>query len=134
MLSLLTKYNIWKLSLLSKTDVSKTAWINTRHEIIIVKLNRYGSSLLALKLISYYLAIRRTRTNNSCSSWKDTLFGVPHGSTVDPSLFNIFISDSFLVIDDKDFVSYANDNLMYCGGDIIDYVVLSLQDSAKKFF
>ena len=33
-----------------------------------------------------------------------------------------------------DFASYANDNLMYCGGDIIDYVVLSLQDSAKKIF
>ena len=35
---------------------------------------------------------------------------IAHGSILAPSC------DSFLVIDDIDFASYASDNLMYCGG------------------
>ena len=53
---------------------------------------------------------------------------------MDPSLFNIFLRDSFFVIDDIDFARHVDDNLMYCGGDNIDYVVLSLQDSVEKMF
>ena len=116
--SFLTKYNIRKLNLLSKTDISKTAWINTWHEAIIVKLNCHGSSLLAVKLISYYLAIPRTRTNNSHSYWEDILFRV-----LNPSLFNIFLSDSFLVIEDMDFASYANDNLMCCWVEVTSLIL-----------
>ena len=62
--------------------------------------------------MSYYLPIRRTRTNNSYSSWGDILFGVLHESILDPSLFNIILSDSFLVIDNIDFAYYADDNLI----------------------
>ena len=29
-------------------------------------------------------------------------------------LFNVFLSDLFLAIDDVDFVSYAEDNIFYC--------------------
>ena len=43
-----------------------------------------------------------------------------------------FFWDSFLVIDDIDFARYGDDNLMYCGGDSIDYVILLPQDSVKK--
>ena len=78
--------------------------------------------------------IRRTRANNSYNSWKDNLFAVPHGSILDSSLFNVFLRDSFLFIDDIDSARYVDDNLMYCGSDNIDYVILSLQDSVKKVF
>ena len=89
---------------------------------------------MAPKLISYYLVIRRTRANNSYSSWEDNLFEVPQESILERSLFNIFLSASFLVIDDIDCARYVDDNLMYCGGDNIDYVILSLQHSPKNVF
>ena len=82
------------------------------HDVTVVKLNRYESSLLALKLISYYLPIRITRTNSSYSSWESILFGVPHGSILHTSLYIYFLSHSFLVIDDIDCACYADDNFM----------------------
>ena len=95
------------------------------HELIIGKVNGYMFSLFALQLISNYLKL-----NNSDSSWLDIFFGVPQGSILTPILFKIFLSYLFLVIDDIDFVSYPDDNTIYCGGDTIDDVILSLQDSA----
>ena len=86
-------------------------------------------SLFALQLISNYLKL-----HNSDSSWVGIFFGVPQGSILTPILFKIFLSYLFLVIDDIDFVSYPDDNTIYCGGDTIDDVILSLQDSAQKVF
>ena len=82
------------------------------HEVTVVKLYGYESSLLALKLISYYLPIRITKTNSSYSSWESILFGVPHGSILHPSLYIYFLSHSFLVTDDIDCACYADDNFM----------------------
>ena len=95
-----------------------------------------GFSLSALKVISNYLTNRkqRTRINNSYSSWKDILLRVPQGSILDPILLSIFLSDLFLLIDDIDFTSYADDNTTYCGCDSTDDAILSSQDSAEKDF
>ena len=63
------------------TDLSK-AFDCLSHELIIAKLNAYGFSLSALKLVHNYLSKRqeRTKINQSYSSWENTLFGVPQGS------------------------------------------------------
>ena len=60
------------------TDFSK-AFDCLSHELIIAKLNAYGFSLSALKLIHNYLSKRqqRTKINQSYSTWKDILFDVP---------------------------------------------------------
>ena len=42
---------------------------------------------------------------------------------LDPILFNIFISDLFLVIKDVDFASYADDNTIYQSGRTVDDVI-----------
>ena len=76
------------------TDLSK-AFDCLDHELLIAKLNAYGFSLPALRLIHDYLSHRkqRTRVNSSYSKWLAVMFGVPQGSILEPFLFNIFLAD-----------------------------------------
>ena len=62
------------------TELSK-AFDCLDHELLIAKLNAYGFSLPALRLIHDYLSHRkqRTRVNNSYSKWLAVMFGVPQG-------------------------------------------------------
>ena len=117
------------------TDLSK-AFDCLSHELIIAKLNAYGFSLSALKLMQSYLSERKQKTkiNQAYSSWEEILFGVPQRSILGPILFNIFLSDLFLVVQNVDFASYADDNTIYDAGDNIDEVIFSLQESSKKLF
>ena len=117
------------------TDLSK-AFDCLSHELIIAKLNAYGFSLPALKLVQNYLSERqqRTKINQSYSLWEEILFGLPQGSILGPILFNIFLSDLFLVVRDVNFPSYADDNTIYQSANNVDDLVNDLQLSAEKLF
>ena len=60
------------------TDLSK-AFDCLDHELLIAKLNAYGFSLPALRLINDYVSNRRQRTRigNSFSDWFEVILGVP---------------------------------------------------------
>ena len=60
--------------------------------------------------------------------------GYTFGSIFGPILFNIFLSDLFLVVQNVDFPSYADDNTIYDASDSIDKVIFSLQESSKNLF
>ena len=73
------------------TDLSK-AFDCLSHELLIAKLDAYGYSYNALKLIFSYLSNRsqRVKDNSSYSSWAEIKCGVPQGSIMGPFLFNIY--------------------------------------------
>ena len=111
------------------TDLSK-AFVCLHHELLIEKLNAYGFSLPALRLITVCLSNRRQRTRigNSFSDWFEVILGVPQGLMLGPLLFNIFLADLFLVLKDVDIANFADDNTPFTSANNID----DLTDSLEK--
>ena len=105
------------------------------NDLLIAKLNAYGFSLPALKLIHDYLLKREQKTiiSNSCSTWMEIVFGVPQGSILGPLLFNTFITDLFNV-NSKDIATYADDNTPYAIVNDIDSLIASPEEASKSLF
>ena len=117
------------------TDLSK-AFDCLDHELLIAKLNAYGFSLPALRLIHDYLSHRkqRTRVNNSYSEWLAVMFGVPQGSNLGPLLFNIFSADLFLIHRDIHIANFADDNTPYLSAKNVEDVIESIERASVSLF
>ena len=87
------------------------------HDLLLAKLDAYGFSRNALKLICSYLSERRQRVkvNGTFSTWCYSKMGVPQGSVLGPILFNIFINDIFYLVNDTEVCNYADDTTLYVG-------------------
>ena len=117
------------------TDLSK-AFDCLSHDLLIAKLNAYGFSIAALRLVQNYVSNlkQRTKINFDYSSWEEILFGVPQGSTLGSLLFNIFLSDLFFIMNETDFANYADDNTPYVVGNNIEDVIIKLQNGSLTLF
>ena len=91
------------------TDLSK-AFDCLSHELLIAKIDAYGFDYISTKLIYSYLTSRyqRVRINSSFSTWSEILFGVPQGSILGPTLFNIYLIDLFLFTENDDIANFAD--------------------------
>ena len=99
------------------------------------KIHAYGFSLRALRLIHSYLANRkqRTRLNGNCSSSEEILFGFPQRSIIGPLLFNIFLCDLFLIMEETSYANYVDEKTPYVAAENLDEVIKSLEKDSSCF-
>ena len=96
------------------TDLSK-AFDYMTQGLLIAKLHELNFDMNALNSIFNYLARSKQRMKiNSCFSSCMNLFqGVRQRSTLGPLLFNLFLCDIFLFVEEADIISYSEDKTLY---------------------
>ena len=62
------------------------------------------------------------------------MFGVPQESIPGLLLFNTFLCDLFLIMDNIDIASYANDNTPHTTRNSIEEVIQKLENTSKRLF
>ena len=103
-------------------DLTK-AYDCLRHDLSIAKLEAYGLRNGSLNFLLDYLTFRkqRTKVGSAYSKWSKIRRGIPQGSILGPLLFNIFINDIFMIIEQSDICNFADDNTLYsCGKSLTD--------------
>ena len=95
-------------------DLSK-AFDTLNHDLLIAKLEAYGFSVNSLSYIHSYLnkRLQKTNVNKNYSLWKEIFTGVPQGPILGPLLFNIYINDISLFVDEAFLSNYADDTVLY---------------------
>ena len=114
-------------------DLSK-AFDCVSHDLLIAKLHAYGFDMNSLVFFYSYLKRRKqcVKINNFLSDFQVMLSGVPQGSNLGPILFNIFINDLFLWIDEADLYNFADDNTLSALANSIPELIKILENESEK--
>ena len=103
-------------------------------DLLIAKLNTYGSDYKSIKPIWGYLVGRfqRVKVNSKYSSWTKIISGVPQGSILGPLIFDIYLSDLFLFFEQLNIANYADDNTAYACKKDVDAVREKLEEDSSN--
>ena len=93
----------------------------------------YGFDYKATQLIHSYITNRRQRViiNSNYSTRSEIITGVPQGSILGPLVFNFYLSDYFLFIEESDVANYADDNSAYACKEDINTVIKQLEKDSR---
>ena len=113
-------------------DLSK-AFDCLPHELLIAKLEAYGFDKTALKFFHNYLKERKQAVSikGELSQFMDILAGVPQGSILGPTLFNIFINDMMYIFKSTKISNFADDNSLSKVAHSIEILVNALESDSK---
>ena len=106
------------------------------HDLLIANLHGLNFDMNALKVIFDYLTGRKQRVkiNSNFSSYLDIFQGVPQESILGLLLFNLFLCDLFLFVEEADIMSYADDNTPYVCFENVDVTLETLEEVGKVLF
>ena len=114
-------------------DLSK-GYDCVNHDLIIAKLEAYGVGENSLRLIQNYLFQRKqmVKVGSSFSEWLEIILGIPQGSILGPILFNDFINDLLLFINETDICNFADDTTLYACGKELDTISFKLEIETNR--
>ena len=94
------------------------------HDLLVSKLGGYGFQEDALVFMKSDFTNRQQRVhvNSNFSMWEKIISGVLQGSILGPLLFNIFLNDLFLFVENSNLSNYADDNMLSSSGNYLEKV------------
>ena len=95
-------------------DLSK-AFDTINYSLLLGKLEAYGFSANPLRFLQSYLSNRfqQTHIKYSFSKWTQISDGAPQGSILGPLMFNIFLYNIFLFINNTHVCNCVDNNTVY---------------------
>lgn len=114
-------------------DYSK-AFDSVNHSILLHKLKLYGCR--SISWFASYLNHRRqcVKITNSLSDVKPVVCGVPQGSVLGPTLFNLYVNDIASLPLNSKMLLYADDIVIYLSGTSVEDIFCNVQSDLDRIF